>query len=112
LNLYNLLEDITLNNLLYIGVKGTALAVDRSTGREVWRTPLKGSDFVNVVLDREELFAATKGEVFRLDPRSGAVIWHNTMTGFGWGLITFATGGQVATVREKQRREEDVSAAT
>jgi len=33
-------------DLIYIGVRGSVLALDRSTGVEIWRTELKGLDFV------------------------------------------------------------------
>ena len=99
--------------LLYVGMKGTALALDRATGQEVWRTELKGSDFVNVVLDDGELYAATHGELYRLDPRSGAVIWHNTMPGMGWGLIAIgaAGSGQLAPMSEKQRQDQEAASS-
>ena len=34
---------------IYIGLKGAVLALDRDSGQIVWRTELKGRDFVNVV---------------------------------------------------------------
>ena len=55
-------------NLIFIGIAGTVVALDRSTGSEVWRSKL-GGDFVNVFLQDGDLYAATKGEFFRLDPR-------------------------------------------
>jgi len=97
---------------LYIGIKGTVVALDRSTGHELWRRPLKGGDLVNVVLDGDELYAATKGELFRLDPRSGAVIWNNTMPGFGWGMMTIGSAGlqQAVALAEKKRRDDEAAA--
>jgi hypothetical protein len=55
-------------NLIFIGIKGTVVALDCPTGSEVWRSELKGKDFVNVVLQGGDLYATTKGEIFRLDP--------------------------------------------
>ena len=37
--------------MVFIGIKGTVLALDRATGQEVWRSKLKGASFVNVILD-------------------------------------------------------------
>ena len=51
-------------NVIYVGVKGSVLALDRETGAELWRSKLKGPGFVNVVLDAGQLFATTQGEVF------------------------------------------------
>src|ERR1035438_9098367 len=36
--------------LIFIGIKGSVVALNRATGQQVWATHLKGSDFVNVVL--------------------------------------------------------------
>jgi outer membrane protein assembly factor BamB len=47
-----------------IGIKGTVLALDRSTGAEVWRTPLKGLGFVNVTLTGGQVLATTSGEIY------------------------------------------------
>lgn len=100
-------------NLLYVGIKGTAVALDRNTGREVWRTELPGSDFVNMVVDGDELYAASRGELLRLDPRSGAILWHNSMPGFGWGIMTIATAGTgLSAPAEKDRRDKESAAST
>src|SRR5438105_1067799 len=77
-------------NAIYIGMKGTVVALDRASGAIVWQTPLKRCGFVNVVLDGGLLFAATRGEVFCLDPTNGCVRWNNGMRGFGYGLATIA----------------------
>jgi len=41
--------------LVYIGIKGNVVALDRGTGREVWQTKLKGANFVNVTVERGQL---------------------------------------------------------
>ena len=94
--------------VVFVGIKGTALALDRATGREIWRTELKGSDFVNMVLDGGELFATTRGEVFCLDPATGRIRWNNPLKGMGWGLVTIATpeASSVAVMAEHRRRQE------
>jgi outer membrane protein assembly factor BamB len=35
---------------ILIGIQGTVVALERATGTELWRTALKGSQFVNVTL--------------------------------------------------------------
>jgi len=106
-------EGMTANNLLYIGIKGAVLALDRASGAEVWVCELKGSDFVNVAILDGDLYAATKGELFCLDADTGATRWHNPLKGYGLGLISMATagGGQTVLMREKQRRDEEAAAA-
>jgi outer membrane protein assembly factor BamB len=99
---------------VFIGIKGTALALERTTGREVWRTTLKGSDFVNLVLDGDELFATARGEVFCLDPATGRILWNNPLKGLGWGLATVAgpEGSSWPVIAESRRRSEEAGAAS
>ncbi len=98
-------------SVIFIGIKGSALALDRATGQEVWRTKLKG-DFVNVVLLVGDLYAATSGELFCLDPASGQVRWHNPLKAMGHGLITIASsGGQQAVVMREKRQQDEAAAA-
>jgi outer membrane protein assembly factor BamB len=100
-------------NAIYLGIKGTVVALNRSTGEEIWRTALKGSDFVSVVLDGNQLYATTKGEFFCLDTATGQPRWHNKLSGMGTGLITIATptGSQVLTAQEKLQRDQAAVAA-
>jgi outer membrane protein assembly factor BamB len=101
-------------SLIFIGIYGSVVALDRSTGAEVWRTPLKGGDFVTVALLDGSVYAATKGELFCLDPATGRVLWQNGLKGLGRGLISIASadGQQVVLMREKQRRDEEAAAAS
>jgi outer membrane protein assembly factor BamB len=105
------------SDLVFIGIRGSVVALNRVTGEQGWSTHLKGSDFVNVVLEKGVLLASCYGEIFCLDPLTGKGLWHNRLKGFGTGLATIATentlGSNSATVlAEKRRRdEEDASAA-
>ncbi len=78
-------------HVLYIGIYNSVLALDTRDGTEVWRAKLGGTSFVNVHWDGEELYASTKGECFRLDPKNGAVIWNNKLRGLGHGIMTMVT---------------------
>ena len=99
---------------LFIGINGTVLAIDRTTGRTVWETPLQRGDFVNVVLDGGELYAATRGELYRLDPATGEVLWNNGLKGKGYGPIAIAQSpdGNWGTIEEKRRRDAAAAAST
>ncbi len=100
------------SNAIYLGIKGAVIALDRSTGEEVWRTALKGSDFVNVILDGNQLYATTKGEIFCLDTATGEARWHNKLPGLGLGLISIATptGSQVLSAQETRKRQAAAAA--
>ena len=75
------------HNPLVIGIKGHVLALDRASGAELWRTPLKGRDFVTVIV-QDAVYASTKGELYCLEWSTGSIRWHNNLKGLGLGLIS------------------------
>jgi outer membrane protein assembly factor BamB len=103
------------SNIVFVGIKGSVVALDRATGTQIWSTSLKGADLVNVVLCDGELFAAARGEMFCLDPSTGHIRWHNPLKGYGYGLMTIAvqggTGNQAAVIQKHQRQKEAAAAA-
>jgi outer membrane protein assembly factor BamB len=102
---------------VFLGIKGAVIALEQRAGNEVWRAELKSSEFVTVLWDGEALFAATSGEIWRLDPESGIVIWHNQLKGLGRGLVSLASNrvgsqtGNAELAAEKQRRDAAAAAA-
>ena len=100
---------------VYLGVKGSVITLDADTGQQLWVTHLKGSGFVQVVLDGDDLYATTYGEIFCLDLQTGTVRWHNALKGFGLGLVSMATEGapsdSLLTQLAEQQRNEQASAA-
>jgi outer membrane protein assembly factor BamB len=102
--------------LVFVGIKGSVVALDRATGEQVWATHLKGWDFVNVVLQDGGVLASCSGEIFCLDPLTGVGMWHNPLKGFGRGLATIATlcnpaEGNTAALAEKRRQDEAAAAS-
>jgi len=105
---------IFMSKIIYLGVKGSVVAVNSETGVPVWSTTLKGTEFVNVVLDGNNLFATTRGEIFCLDPQGGGIRWHNPLKGYGLGLITIAGEGipqNTVLGAEKTRRDQEQASA-
>jgi outer membrane protein assembly factor BamB len=96
---------------VFIGIKGTALAIDRATGAEVWRTALSGADYVNVAVVDDALYASARGEIYALEPATGEILWHNPLKGLGRGLLTIAGAGSQAAMGEKKRRDAQAAAA-
>jgi len=83
-------------DLLFVGVKERVLALKRGTGEIVWatelnRTALVGNVFVNLFVDRSDVFAHTSGTLFCLDAQSGRVKWENPLKGCGYDIATLAT---------------------
>ena len=69
--------------VLFIGIGGRVLALDRRTGAEIWRTKVKGATSTVILhRDGDQLYASASGELFCLDPATGE--------------ITFANAGHVA----------------
>ena len=97
---------------LFVGIRGAVIAIDRASGQEIWRSPLKGKDFVNVVLEDGNLYAATLGEFFCLDVTTGHVRWHTQIKGLGRGLVTIADNQQTVVLQAKRRQEEQAADAS
>ena len=104
--------------LLFVGIKDMVIALNPADGGEVWRTKLKRGDFVTVLWNGESLFAANNGEVFRLDPASGAIVWSNPMKGLRTGVVSLASlraekasHSPYETIAAQKRREAAAGAA-
>ena len=103
--------------LVFVGIKNCVVALDERTGAEVWRIQLRSSDFVNVLWDGESLFVSNAGEIWRVDPEKGTVIWRNEMKGLGRGLVSLAsmrapgTQTRVEFAAEKRRQDAEAAAA-
>ena len=99
---------MTQPKLIYAGIKGSVIALDRETGIQVWAVKLKGIDFVSVALLGRNVVAATSGEVFCMDAQTGKLLWHNPLKGFGLGLVSMAGDGMNITQFEAilQKRKQ------
>ena len=101
---------------VFLGIKGAVVALDEKTGSEMWRAELRSSEFVTVLWNGEALFAATSGEIWRLDPERGTAMWHNGLKGLGRGLMGLASNRQPSAapmteaVVEKQNRDAAAAA--
>ena len=93
-------------SLLYVGIKGCVVALDRDNGEEMWRADLRTAEFVSVLWDGTGLFAANSGEVWRLNPANGEVMWHNEMKRLGRGLVTLASSAAASNSTDTGMAEE------
>ena len=100
-------------NFVFLGINGSVIALDETTGNQVWATRLKGSDFVNLILNENKLYATTKGEIFCLDPGTGKILWQNPLRGMGHGLVCIAAPGSqpnLTSMIKKKKDQEDAAA--
>jgi outer membrane protein assembly factor BamB len=97
--------------MIVVGIAGYAVAIDRATGSEVWRTKLRGSDFVNVAIDERDVFASTRGRLYCLDSTTGTIRWENELKGLGWGLVGIAGTSAVTSAEARRRQQAEHAAA-
>ena len=77
------------NAPLYIGLGGHVVAIDRTTGSEIWRCKLRSSSFVTISVEPDAIYAGANGELFCVDPSTGSIRWHNRLKGLGISVVAF-----------------------
>jgi outer membrane protein assembly factor BamB len=77
-----------IEQLVFVGLNGYAVALDRDTGEIVWSNNEMKSGYVTLLLDGDRLIVSTNGYLYCLDPLTGRIRWHNRMTGYGVGAPT------------------------
>jgi len=76
---------MTVDQLLFVGLNGYAVALDRDTGEIVWSQEKMHSGYVTLLLDGDRLIVSTNGYMYCLDPLTGEILWHNPLKGYGSG---------------------------
>lgn len=91
---------MTVDQLIFVGLNGYALALDRDTGEIVWTNNKMKSGYVTLLLDGDRLIASTNGYIFCLDPLTGEIRWNNPLKGYGMGAPTalVSVRGQISDV--------------
>ena len=77
-----------LDELVFVGLNGYVVALDRDSGTIVWSNNELKSGYVTLLLDGDRLIVSTNGYIFCLDPLTGRTLWHNPMSGYGFGTPT------------------------
>ncbi len=77
-----------LDQLVFVGLNGYAVALDRDTGDIVWSCDKMKSGYVSLLLDGDQLIVSTNGYLYCLDPLTGRILWNNRMSGYGSGTPT------------------------
>jgi outer membrane protein assembly factor BamB len=79
---------MSIDQLIFVGFNGYALALDRDTGEIVWSNNEMKTGYVALLLDGDRLIASTNGYMYCLDPVTGEILWHNPLSGYGVGPPT------------------------
>ena len=85
---------MTIDQLIFVGLNGYCVALNRETGEIVWSNDQMKSGYVTLLLDGDRLIVSTNGYMYCLDPLTGAILWHNPLRGYGMGAPT-----SIASVR-------------
>jgi outer membrane protein assembly factor BamB len=79
---------MTIEQLIFVGLNGYALALDRDSGEIVWSNSEMKSGYVTLLLDYDRLIVSTNGYIYCLDPLTGNILWNNPLKGYGAGAPT------------------------
>lgn len=104
------------SDVVFVGIKGAVLALDRGTGTERWSTSLKGSDYVGLVAEGGQIYATSKGRVYCLDGYTGTILWENGLPGRGYGIASLLSASGIsssdpAALAEARRRAAAAASA-
>ena len=85
---------------IYAGAGGSVVALDSTTGSELWRTKLKSTQIVTVAVHGDAVLAGAGGELFCLDAATGSLRWRNKLKGLGLGpvIVPGMMAGAVAAI--------------
>lgn len=79
---------MNIDQLVFVGLNGYAVALDRDTGEIVWSNDQMKSGYVTLLLDGDRLIVSTNGYIYCLDPLTGEILWNNPLKGYGSGTPT------------------------
>jgi outer membrane protein assembly factor BamB len=101
----------SVDQLIFVGLNGYALALDRDTGQIVWSNSEMNSGYVSLLLDGDRLIVSTNGYIYCLDPLTGKILWHNPLTGFGMGAPThlISVRGQSSQTQVQQAAQVEAA---
>ena len=107
---------MTKRETVFVGIRGSVVALDKNSGGRVWETKLKGGNFVTLLVDGDQVLAGAHGEIFCLDAVTGQVLWHDGLKGYGFGLMSVATANRssdssVVAAEHDRQQEADAFAA-
>jgi outer membrane protein assembly factor BamB len=76
---------MSIDQLIFVGLNGYALALDRDSGEIVWSNDQMKSGYVSLLLDGDRLIVSTNGYIYCFDPLTGQILWNNPLRGYGVG---------------------------
>lgn len=106
---------MNVEDLIFVGLNGYAVALHRETGQIVWSNDQMRSGYVTLLLDGDRLIVSTNGYLFCLDPLTRRILWNNPMKGYGRGAPTSLVsvrGASSQSLIEQAAEEESAQSAS
>ena len=103
---------MSIDQLIFVGLNGYAVALNRDTGAIVWSNDQMRRGYVTLLLDGDRLIVSTNGYIYCLDPLTGRILWDNPLKGYGFGTPTSLVsvrGSSDATVMQQAAEETERS---
>ena len=104
------------NEIVLIGVKNAVLAFQKTTGEKLWKAGLAsglGDGFVSVIGDDKMVYAHSGGKLYCLDLFSGRELWHDGLSGLGYGIASIALpGAQLSTQQPPYGAKQQADASS
>jgi outer membrane protein assembly factor BamB len=94
-----------IEDLVFVGLNGYALALHRDTGEIVWSNNKMESGYVTLLLDGDRLIVSCSGYIYCLDPLTGELLWNNPLKGYG-----MATPASLISVRGQSSQSAQTDA--
>lgn len=100
-----------IEQLIFVGLNGYAVALHRDTGEIVWINKEMHSGYVSLLLDGDRLIVSTSGYIYCLNPYTGKTMWHNPMKGLGQKAPTslVSVRGQATSAFLSQVAQEEAA---
>src|SRR5260221_7163835 len=76
---------MNIEQLIFVGLNGYTVALNRDTGELGWSNNKMKSGYVTLLLDGDRLIVSTNGYIYCLDPLTREILWNNPLKGYGVG---------------------------
>ena len=107
------------NDLIFVTVDYKVVAIQKADGRVIWETELvkkffkPATPFVSLAVDATGIYAHTLGQLYRLDPASGTIMWQTELPSDRWikgqciaSVVTLNSNSATAAYRSAQAQSE------
>lgn len=96
---------------LFVAIGGQVICIRKQDGKELWRTRLKRfSGSTTLLVEKDAIFAAARGELFALNPKTGSINW-NVPLGLGGNVCILGSQSEAAVAAAVQAAQAAMASA-